>query len=35
MRKGVTKATGSILRANTDGTGLELVAWGLRNPARI
>ncbi|HHX12108.1 MAG TPA: hypothetical protein GX731_04745, partial [Clostridiales bacterium] len=30
-----TKATGSILRANTDGTGLELVAWGFRNPARI
>ena len=35
MRKGVTKATGSILRCNIDGTGLELVAWGLRNPARI
>ena len=34
-RKGVTKATGSILRSNTDGTGLELVAWGFRNPARI
>jgi glucose/arabinose dehydrogenase len=28
-------ASGSILRANLDGTGLELVAWGLRNPFRI
>jgi len=35
FRKGVTVATGSILRANPDGTDIELVAWGLRNPARI
>ena len=35
IRKGVTIATGSILRASPDGTDVELVAWGLRNPARI
>jgi glucose/arabinose dehydrogenase len=33
--KGVTAASGSILRANPDGTNLEQVAWGLRNPFRI
>ena len=33
--KGVTKASGSILRANLDGSNLELVAWGLRNPFRL
>lgn len=33
--KGVTRASGSILRANIDGSGLELVAWGLRNPFRL
>lgn len=33
--KGVVKATGSILRANPDGSDLELVAWGLKNPFRI
>lgn len=33
--KGITKASGSILRANPDGSNLELVAWGLRNPFRI
>lgn len=33
--KGLTKASGSILRANLDGSQLELVAWGLRNPFRI
>lgn len=32
---GLTKATGCILRANPDGTDLELIAWGLRNPFRI
>jgi glucose/arabinose dehydrogenase len=32
---GVTRASGSILRANPDGTELELVAWGLRNPFRL
>ena len=34
-RKGITKASGSILRANPDGSNLELVAWGLRNPAYL
>ncbi|MDP4146199.1 MAG: PQQ-dependent sugar dehydrogenase [Bacillota bacterium] len=33
--KGITRASGSILRANLDGSNLELVAWGLRNPFRI
>ncbi|MFB5189255.1 PQQ-dependent sugar dehydrogenase [Alicyclobacillus fastidiosus] len=33
--KGITAASGSILRANPDGSNLELVAWGLRNPFRI
>jgi glucose/arabinose dehydrogenase len=28
-------ASGSILRSNPDGSNLELVAWGLRNPFRI
>lgn len=35
VRKGVTKASGSILRANLNGTGLELVAWGLRSPSYV
>jgi len=30
MRKGVVKATASILRANIDGSDIELVAWGVR-----
>jgi glucose/arabinose dehydrogenase len=30
--KGQLKANGTILRMNTDGTGLEVYAWGLRNP---
>jgi glucose/arabinose dehydrogenase len=30
--KGQTKASGTILRMNTDGSGLETYAWGLRNP---
>lgn len=30
--KGEVKANGTILRANTDGSGLEVYAWGLRNP---
>lgn len=30
--KGITRASGSILRANLDGSNLELVSWGLRNP---
>ena len=32
---GRLKASGSILRANPDGTDLELVAWGLRNPVQL
>ncbi len=35
LRKGVTKASGSILKANYDGTDLKLVAWGLRNPSYL
>jgi glucose/arabinose dehydrogenase len=35
IKKGVIKASGSILRANRDGTNLELVAWGFRNPIHI
>lgn len=30
--KGQVKASGTILRMNPDGTGLEIYAWGLRNP---
>ncbi len=33
--RGIARASGSILRANPDGSCLELVAWGLRNPFRI
>lgn len=29
---GDPKCNGAILRANLDGSGLEVVAWGLRNP---
>jgi glucose/arabinose dehydrogenase len=29
---GSVKASGTILRCNPDGTELEMVAWGLRNP---
>ena len=32
MVKGATKANGTILRMNLDGSGLEVYAWGLRNP---
>ena len=28
-------ASGSILRANPDGSEMELVAWGLRNPVQL
>ncbi|MDF2510420.1 MAG: repeat containing protein [Herbinix sp.] len=34
-RKGIVKASGSILRANPDGSELELVAWGLRSPSYV
>lgn len=30
--KGELPCNGAIMRINPDGTGLELVAWGLRNP---
>ncbi|MFA5535786.1 MAG: PQQ-dependent sugar dehydrogenase [Bacillota bacterium] len=33
--KGILRTNGSIMRANPDGSNLELVAWGLRNPFRI
>lgn len=29
---GETKASGTVLRCAPDGSGLEVVAWGLRNP---
>jgi glucose/arabinose dehydrogenase len=32
---GNVKCTGSILRCNPDGSNLEVVAWGLRNPYGI
>lgn len=35
VRKGIVKASGSILRANLDGTDLELYAWGFRFPGYI
>lgn len=35
IEKGIIRASGSILRANLDGSNLELVAWGLRNPFRL
>ncbi len=31
-RKGIAKSFSSILRANRDGTDLEVYAWGFRNP---
>jgi glucose/arabinose dehydrogenase len=33
--KGAVKCTGAILRCNPDGSNLEVVAWGLRNPYGI
>ncbi len=33
--KGDVKCNGSVLRCNPDGSELELVAWGLRNPYGI
>lgn len=35
IRKGYIKASGSILRSNLDGSELEQVAWGFRNPAYL
>jgi glucose/arabinose dehydrogenase len=34
-RKKYIKASGSILRANLDGSDLEQVAWGFRNPSYL
>jgi glucose/arabinose dehydrogenase len=34
-KRGIIKTSGSILRANPDGSRIELVAWGLRNPFRL
>ena len=33
--KGEVKCNGAVLRCNPDGSDLELVAWGLRNPYGI
>lgn len=35
IKKGILKASGSILRANLDGSQLEVVASGLRSPSYI
>ncbi|WP_367566252.1 sorbosone dehydrogenase family protein [Lacrimispora sp.] len=35
IRKRYIKASGSILRANLDGSDLEQVAWGFRNPSYL
>lgn len=35
MEDGKTLSNGSILRGNPDGTNLELLAWGLRNPFQV
>lgn len=32
---GAMPCTGAILRAKPDGTGLQMVAWGIRNPAGL
>ncbi|MBV9543798.1 MAG: cupredoxin domain-containing protein [Chloroflexi bacterium] len=33
--KGAVPCTSSVMRANMDGSGLEMVAWGFRNPYGI
>lgn len=35
VRKRYLKASGSILRANLDGSNLQQVAWGFRNPTYL
>lgn len=35
VRKGILKASGSILRTNPDGSEMELVAWGFRFPTHL
>lgn len=32
MKESIIFASGSVLRANLDGSNIELAAWGLRNP---
>jgi glucose/arabinose dehydrogenase len=33
--KGTIRASGSVLKSNPDGSELELVAWGFRNPITV
>jgi len=33
--KGMSLASGGIMRSNPDGSNLELVAWGFRNPVQM
>lgn len=33
--KGIVRSSGSLMRANLDGSDLELLVWGLRNPFRL
>jgi glucose/arabinose dehydrogenase len=35
LLRGNYKASGSIMRANPDGSELELLAWGFRNPFQV
>ena len=35
VKKGFIRSNGSILRANLDGSELEVYAWGLRNPFQL
>ncbi|MDF2543185.1 MAG: repeat containing protein [Herbinix sp.] len=35
VQRSFLKASGSIMRVNTDGSDLERIAWGLRNPVQI
>lgn len=35
IRKKYIKASGSLIRANLDGSNLEQIAWGFRNPAYL
>lgn len=35
VKKGILKASGTILRANLDGSDLEIVATGLRSPSYV
>lgn len=35
MMLGDVRASGSIIRANLDGSEMEILAWGLRNPIKL